>query len=139
MSELHEAVKTVTTLSPPLVLIVIAAIANIILKSFLPEKYLMPIATIGCGALAPYMFTHETLAYTVPSPPTALVLIGAIMGFIGSVLHRRIDRWIRNKMLVGNGDTVMLTRADATRSAADRAGQRPANAADTSDRTRSDS
>lgn len=129
MTDLQEAVKTITTLSPPLVLIVIAAIANIILKAFLPEKFLMPIATIGCGALAPYMFTHGTLAYDVPSPGTALVLIGFIMGFVGSVVHRRLDRWVRKLMGGGNGDTQHFTRSDD-----DRGQQSQQGVADTRDR-----
>lgn len=80
-------------LSPPMLVIVGAGIVSFLLKSFLPEKYIWPIATIGGGAVAPWLFSHGTLAYDVPSPGTALVIIGGIMGFLGSVFHRRLDRW----------------------------------------------
>jgi hypothetical protein len=110
MEDLQQAIKTVTMMSPPMLIIVVAAIVNIILGKFLPERYLMPIATIGGGAVAPYMFDPGSLAYPVPSPSTALVLIGSVMGFIGSVLHRRIDRWLRRRF---NGhDTSLLKREE---------------------------
>lgn len=130
MTDLQDAVKTITTLSPPMLIIVGAGIMNLMLKPFLPEKFLMPIATIGGGALAPYLFSHGTLAYDVPSPTTALVLIGFIMGFIGSVLHRRLDRWIRNKLMAsGSGDTMTFTR-----NGVDREAQRQQDAAGTRDK-----
>lgn len=112
MDEISEAVKTVTKMSPPMLVIVGTGILNIVVKPFVPEKYLMPIATVSGAAVAPWLFSHGTLAYDVPSPGTALVLVGGIMGFIGSVLHRRVDRFIRNKF-GGNGDTKFLRRNDA--------------------------
>lgn len=111
MDEMQEAVQTVTKMSPPMLIIVVAAILSFILKAFLPEKYLWPISTVGGAAVAPYMFSPGSLAYDVPSPSTALVLVGAIMGFIGSVLHRRFDRWLRRKVA---GDTEFTTRSDVS-------------------------
>lgn len=117
MHEIQEAALTVMKMSPPMLIIVVAAIVCMLLKPFLPEKYLAPISVVGAAAVAPWMFSNGTLAYDVPSPGTALVLIGAIMGFIGSVIHRRADRWLRNKGWVGNGhDTKHLTRSDACQS-----------------------
>lgn len=112
MNDLHEAVQTVTMMSPPMLIIVGAFMANFLLKPFLPEKYLPVIATVGGGAISPYMFSPDTLVYPVPSPTTALVLIGSAMGFIGSVFHRRIDRWIRVKLMGTNGNTQYFTRND---------------------------
>lgn len=115
MDEIGEAVKTVTKMSPPMLVIVGTAILNIIIKPFVPEKYLMPIATVSGASVAPWLFSHGTLAYDVPSPGTALVLIGAIMGFVGSVFHRRLDRWLRSKFLNGNGhDTKFFTRTSVS-------------------------
>lgn len=119
MDQIAEAVKTVTMMSPPMLVIVGAFMLNFLLKPFLPEKYLAPIATLGGGLISPHLFSHETLAYPVPSPTVALTLIGCAMGFIGSVFHRRIDRWIRTKLMGtngngnGNGDTRFLTRSGA--------------------------
>lgn len=117
MDEIAEAVQTVSKMSPPMLIVFASAIMNFMLKAFLPEKYLMPIATVGGAAVAPYLFSHGTLAYDVPSPGTALVLVGAIMGFIGSVFHRRLDRWVCNRKR--NGDTGFLTRSAATPSQTD--------------------
>lgn len=99
MDDLQEAIQTVTKMSPPMLIMVVAAIVCFMLKSFVQEKYLSPIATVGGAAVAPWLFSHGALAYDVPSPGTALVLVGAIMGFLGSVFHRRIDRWLRNKVM----------------------------------------
>jgi hypothetical protein len=116
MDELQEAVQTVTKMSPPMLIIIVTAILNFLLKPFLPEKYLAPVGTVAGAAVAPWMFSHGVLAYDVPSPGTALVLVGAIMGFIGSVAHRRLDRWLRNKVMGSNGDndTKRLTRSDVS-------------------------
>lgn len=112
MDEIEGAVKTVTMMSPPALVIAGAMIINFILKPFLPEKYLWPIATIGGGAVSPYMFPPETIIYPVPSPTTALVIVGGIMGFVGSVFHRRLDRWpwLRNKLGINGHDTKFFTR-----------------------------
>lgn len=118
MDEMQEAVKTVTMMSPPMLIIAITGILNFLLKPFVPEVYLAPVGTVAGAALAPWMFPHTLLAYPVPSPGTALVIIGAIMGFVGSVLHRRIDRWVRVKLMGSNGDTKHFAK-DATRSGGD--------------------
>jgi hypothetical protein len=94
MDDLQEAVQTITKMSPPMLIVLGAAIINFMLKPFLPERFLWPIATISGGAVAPYLIPHGSLAYDVPSPGTALVVIGAIMGFVGSVIHRRFGRWL---------------------------------------------
>lgn len=111
---MQEAVQTVMKMSPPMLIIVCAAFLNMLLKPFMPEKYLAPIATLASAAVAPWVFDPKTLAYSVPSPGTALVLVGAIMGFIGSVLHRRLDRWLKSRWVTGgNGDTQQFTRSGA--------------------------
>lgn len=97
MDDLQEAVQTITKMSPPMLIVIGTAILNFMLKPFLPEKYLWPIATVAGGAVAPYLFSHGNLAYDVPSPGTALVIIGGIMGFMGSVAQRRLGRWLENK------------------------------------------
>lgn len=99
MDDLQEAIQTVTKMSPPMLVIVGGAIVNFLLKPFLPEKYLAPIATVGGAAVSPWLFSPGNLAYDVPSPATGLAIIGGIMGFVGSVFHRRIDRWLRNKVM----------------------------------------
>lgn len=115
MDEIAEAVQTVSKMSPPMLIVVVAGILCVMLKPFMPENYLMPVATVGGAAVAPWLFSHGTLAYDVPSPGTALVLVGAIMGFLGSVFHRRIDRWVSAKRRNGSGDTRYLSRAEAGR------------------------
>lgn len=102
-------------MSPPALVILGAFIVSFLLKPFLPEKYLAPIATLGGGAISPHLFSHDTLAYPVPSPTVALALIGCVMGFIGSVFHRRIDRWIRVKLMGSNGDTERIARCNDDR------------------------
>lgn len=111
MDDMQEAAQTVMKLSPPMLIIIGAAFVNLLLKPFLPEKYLAPIATVGGAAVAPYLFSPAHLAYDVPSPGTALVMIGGIMGFVGAVVHRRLGRWFKSKMF--NGDTDYFIRSDA--------------------------
>jgi hypothetical protein len=111
MDELTESALTVMKLSPPMLIIVVGAILCMLLKPFVPERYLAPCSTVGSAAVAPLMFSNGSLAYDVPSPQTAFVLIGAVLGFIGSVLHRRAERFLKRRFN-GSGDTKHIIREE---------------------------
>lgn len=112
-----------------------AFIVNFLLKPFLQERYLTPIATLGGGALSPHLFSPETIIYPVPSPAVALAVVGCAMGFIGSVFHRRVDRWIRTRLMGGNDDTQQFARdSQATRSGAGRERHAPPSTPDAPNR-----
>lgn len=97
MDEIREAGDTIQKMSPPMLVIVGVIVLNFMIRPFLPPKYLPAIGTLAGAAVAPYLFSPSTLAYTVPSPATALVIIGGIMGFLGSVAHRKAHNYLVSK------------------------------------------
>lgn len=105
----QEAIDTIWKMSPPFLMVVFVNILTFCIRRFVPDKLLMPIGVISGAAIAPYLFSPGSLAYDVPSPMTALVIIGAIMGFIGVATHDKLRKFLEKKGLRVNGnDTEMF-------------------------------
>lgn len=110
---MDESLNTIFKMSP---LVGMAAGINIvifILKKFgVPSKYFHLIAVALGMVLTPLLVPRSAIAYDVPHPLTALLLAGALLGFVAIGFHQKFKSLLEKIGANTNGDTEPNVRTD---------------------------
>lgn len=102
---------TLFKMSPPLLMIIGINISLMLLRHFVPHKILPIIAVVLGMVFTPLLIPVSSLAYSVPSPMTALIIMGAVIGYAAVGLHQKFKQ-ILKKVGVSTGDTMIITKED---------------------------
>ena len=107
---MDEVANTIFKMSPPVLLMLGINAVILSIHKLIPDKYLTIICVAIGGAMCPLLIPETSLIYSVPSPRTALVLVGVLFGACARGLHTKIKAKLTAWGWIYDEDTTFYRR-----------------------------